>query len=209
MIAGSFGVHDPAFAGVKPSQWYASSYLAVVIGAIGLVMMPAHVAGYRERGVMRRFAVAGFPRWSFALAQIVTGVVLTVAAPVALLAFADAVYGLPPIESPVRAIAGLLVGALAFSSLGLLLGSWMPNARAAQGVGLLLYFPSSLLGGGGPPPPQMGSTMRSIAQVLPLTHVTESIRNPWLGLGTGTAHLVVVAIFLLVSVAGRRRAVQL
>ena len=85
----------------------------------------------------------------------------------------------------------------------------MPNARAAQGVGLLLYFPSSLLGGGGPPPPQMGSTMRSIAQVLPLTHVTESIRNPWLGLGTGTAHLVVVAIFLLVSVAGRRRAVQL
>jgi ABC-2 type transport system permease protein len=55
----------------------------------------------------------------------------------------------------------------------------------------------------------MGSTMRSIAQALPLTHVTDSIRNPWLGLGTGTAHLGVVALILVCSVLGWRRAMQL
>jgi len=210
VIAGSFGAHDaPAFGGTKPSQWYVSSYLAVVIAAIGLVMVPVHVAGYRERGVLRRLATAGFPRWSFALAQVVAGVVLTVVASVVLLAAAGAVYGLPPIESPVRALAGIAVGAVAFTSLGLLIGAWMPNARAAQGVGLLLFFPSFLLGGGGPPPSQMGPTMRAITQVLPLTHVTASIRNPWLGLGTGTADLLLVAGVLLVSVLGWRRAVQL
>jgi ABC-2 type transport system permease protein len=209
VIAGSFGAHDPAFAGVKPSQWYVASYLAVVIAAIGLVMVPVHVATYRERGVLRRLAVAGFPRWSFALAQVVAGVVLTVAASAVLLLVAGAVYGLPALTSPLRAITGILVGALTFTSIGLLIGTWMPNARAAQGVGLLLFFPSFLLGGAGPPPSQMGSTMRTIASALPLTHVTGSIRNPWLGLGSGTADLAIVAGVLLVSVIGWRRALRL
>jgi ABC-2 type transport system permease protein len=172
-------------------------------------MVPVHVASYRERGVLRRFAVAGFPRWSFAIAQVAAGVVLTVTASVVLLAVVGTVYGLPSVESPVRVVAGVLVGAVAFTSLGLLIGAWMPNARAAQGVGLLLFFPSFLLGGGGPPPSQMGSTMRSIARALPLTQVTDSIRNPWLGLGTGATHLLLVAVILLVSVVGWRRAVQL
>jgi hypothetical protein len=142
VIAGCFGTHaNPGFAGTKPSQWYVSSYLAVVIAAIGLVMVPVHVAGYRERGVLRRFASAGFPRWSFAVAQVATGVVLTFAASAVLLAVAGAVYGLPPIESPLRVVAGIVVGAVAFTSLGLLIGAWMPNARAAPGVGLLLFFP--------------------------------------------------------------------
>jgi ABC-2 type transport system permease protein len=210
VIAGCFGTHaTPGFDGTKPSHWYVASYLSVVIAAIGLVMVPVHVASYRERGVLRRFASAGFPRWSFALAQVVAGVVLTVAASVVLLVVAGAVYGLPPIESPVRAIAAVLVGAVAFTSLGLLLGAWMPNARAAQGVGLLLFFPSFLLGGGGPPPSQMGSTMRTIADALPLTHVTDSIRNPWLGLGTGGADLLLVAVVLGITVLGWRRAVRL
>jgi ABC-2 type transport system permease protein len=209
VLAGSFGAHDTrAFAGVKPSHWYVSSYLAVVIAAIGLVMIPVHVASYRERGVLRRFAVAGFPRWSFAISQVAAGVILTAAASVVLLAVAGGVYGLPAIESPVRTLAATLIGAVAFTSLGLLIGAWMPNARAAQGIGLLLFFPSFLLGGGGPPPSQMGSTMHSIAQALPLTHVTDSIRNPWLGLGTGTRHLLVVAGVLVVSALGWRRALQ-
>ena len=53
------------------------------------------------------------------------------------------------------------------------------------------------------------ATMRDIAQLLPLTHVTESIRNPWLGLGSGAGDLAVVALVLLVSVLGWRRAIRL
>jgi hypothetical protein len=55
----------------------------------------------------------------------------------------------------------------------------------------------------------MGSAMHTIAQALPLTHVTESIRNPWLGLGTGTTHLLVVAAVLAATALGWRRAVKL
>jgi ABC-2 type transport system permease protein len=180
----------------------------VVIAAIGLVMVPVHAASYRERGVLRRFAAAGFPRWSFAVAQVAVGVILTVVASLVLLAVAGAVYGLPPIHSPVRAIAGILLGGVTFTSIGLLIGTVVPNARAAQGIGLLAFFPSFLLGGGGPPS-QMGTTMGHIADVLPLTHVTNSIRQPWLGLGTGTADLAIVAAVLAVSALWWRRALRL
>jgi ABC-2 type transport system permease protein len=210
VIAGSFGVDDAeTFANVHPSDWYVASYLAVVIAAIGLVMVPVHLAGYRERGVLRRFAAAGFPRWSFAVAQLTVGVVLTLVGSAVLLAVAGLVYGVPPVEAPVATAAAVVLGAVAFTSLGLLLGAVVPNARAAQGIGLLAFFPSFLLGGGGPPPDAMSSTMRQIAKFLPLTHVTDSIREPWLGLGSATWHLTVVATVLVVAALGWRRAVRI
>jgi hypothetical protein len=45
---------DPAFGTADPSDYYLASYVGVVIGALGLVVLPAHVAAYRERGVLRR-----------------------------------------------------------------------------------------------------------------------------------------------------------
>jgi ABC-2 type transport system permease protein len=64
IIGGAFGTKpDVAFDWVNPSHWYVASYLTVVIAATGLIMVPVHLASYRERGVLRRFAAAGFPRW--------------------------------------------------------------------------------------------------------------------------------------------------
>jgi ABC-2 type transport system permease protein len=207
IIGGSFGTDpDPAFAGVNPSHWYVASYLTVVIAATGLVMLPVHLASYRERGVLRRFAAAGFPRWSFAIAQLVVGLVTTAVACVLLLIVAAPVYGIPSVHDGWRVGTALALGALGFVSLGVLLGTLLPSARAAQAVGLLLFFPSFLLGAGGPPPNVMGSVLRNIADRLPLTLVTNAVRGPWLGLGTASGSLIVVAILAVTGtvVAARR-----
>jgi ABC-2 type transport system permease protein len=210
VIAGAFTAEDaPDFGGVDPSHWYVSSYLAVIIAAVGLVMVPVHVAAYRERGVLRRFAAAGFPRWSFAITSIVVGTLLTLVASAVMLAVAAPLYGLPTIHSPVPTVLAILAGAVTFTSIGLLIGSVVPNARAAQGIGLLAFFPSFLLGGGGPPPSVMGDGLRRAADLLPLTHVTQSIREPWLGTGSGSGHLAVVLAILAVSALGWSRAIRL
>jgi ABC-2 type transport system permease protein len=207
IIGGSFGTEpDPAFAGVNPAHWYVASYLTVVIAATGLVMLPVHLASYRERGVLRRFAVAGFPRWSFAIAQIVVGLMTTALACVLLLIVAAPVYGIPAVQDAWRVAAALAVGALGFVSLGVLLGSLLRSARSAQAVGLLLFFPSFLLGAGGPPPHVMGSALREIALPLPLTLLTNAVREPWLGLGSATASLAAVAVLTVaVTVVAARR----
>ncbi|MGH2717446.1 MAG: ABC transporter permease, partial [Actinomycetota bacterium] len=186
---------------VNPSHWYVASYLTVVIAATGLVMVPVHLASYRERGVLRRFAAAGFPRWSFALAQVLTGLVAVAVGSAILLAVAAPVYGLPHLHHAAPAIAGMALGAVAFVSLGVLLGSVLPSARAAQAVGLILFVPSFLLGAGGPPPNVMGSSVRGIAGYLPLTRVTDAVRNPWLGTGSGTTSLLIVAALAVAATA--------
>jgi ABC-2 type transport system permease protein len=202
IIGGSFGTKpDVAFDGANPSHWYVASYLTVVIAATGLIMLPVHLASYRERGVLRRFAVAGFPRWSFALAQLVMGFVAVLCASVILLAVAAPVYGVPAPHEWARLVIAVLLGTLAFTSVGVLLGTLLPSARAAQAVGLLLFFPSFLLGAGGPPPHVMGAALRDIAGYLPLTWVTDAVRGPWLGLGPSTGSLVLVAMMAVVAAA--------
>jgi len=165
------------------------------------VMLPVHLASYRERGVLRRFAAAGFPRWSFAAAQLIVGLATIAVASLVLLAVAAPVYGIPPVHDAWRVGAALSLGALAFVSIGVLLGSLLPSARAAQAVGLLIFFPSFLLGAGGPPPHVMGSVVRTVAGPLPLTLVTNAVREPWLGLGTATGSLIAVAALAVAAVA--------
>jgi ABC-2 type transport system permease protein len=200
IIGGSFGTKpDIAFDGANPSHWYVASYLTVVIAAMGLIMLPVHLASYRERGVLRRFALAGFPRWSFALSQLVIGFVAVVSASAILLAVAAPIYGVPAPHEWARLVAAVLLGTLAFTSMGVLLGTVLPSARAAQAVGLLLFFPSFLLGAGGPPPHVMGSAVRGVAGYLPLTWLTNAVRGPWLGLGTATGSLILVALVAIVA----------
>ena len=100
IIGGSFGTEPDEVFPVNPSHWYVASYFTVVIGATGLIMLPVHIASYRERGVLRRFAASGFPRWSFALAQLAIGLIAIAIAGLLLLAVAAPVYGVPDVESP-------------------------------------------------------------------------------------------------------------
>jgi ABC-2 type transport system permease protein len=207
IIGGAFGTApDPAFAGTNPSQWYVASYFTVVIASTGLVMLPVHLASYRERGVLRRFAASGFPRWSFAIAEIVVGLATIAVAGVLLLAVAAPVYGIPAVQDLWRVVAGVGLGSVAFVSIGVLLGTLLPSARAAQAVGLMLFFPSFLLGAGGPPPAVMGAALKHVGAVLPLTWVTTSIREPWLGIGNATGSLLLVTALAVVAlIAAVRR----
>jgi ABC-2 type transport system permease protein len=200
IIGGAFGRSpDESFGGVDPSHWYVASYFTVVIGATGLVTMPVHIASYRERGVLRRFAMSGFPRWSFTVAQLVIGLVGIAVSCALLLAVAAPVYGIPHVHDWWRVIAGASAGAVAFVSIGVLLGTILRSARSAQAVGLLLFFPSFLLGVGGPPPSVLGSALEHISKVLPLALVTNSVREPWLGIGTGSGSLVAVVAIAVVT----------
>ena len=209
IIGGTFGTKpNPGFDNADPAHWYVASYLTVVIAATGLVMLPVHLASYRERGVLRRFAAAGFPRWSFAIAQLIVGLMTTTVACALLLAVAAPVYGIPAVHDPWRVGVALPLGAIAFVSIGVLLGSLLPSARAAQAVGLLIFFPSFLLGAGGPPPHVMGSVVRKVADPMPLTLLTNAVREPWLGLGTATGSLITVAALAVAALilAARRTA---
>jgi ABC-2 type transport system permease protein len=208
IIGGVFGTERGHGFPVNPAHWYIASYFTVVIGATGLIMLPVHIATYRERGVLRRFTAAGFPRWSFAIAEQIVGLIAIAIGGIALLIVAAPVYGVPDVHDPFRVGVAIVAGAVAFVNLGVVLGTLLPTAHAAQAVGLLLFFPSFLLGVGGPPSSVMAEPFRTIADRLPLALANQAIREPWLGLGDATFELLATTAIALVAllVALRRSA---
>ncbi len=109
-------------------------------------------------------------------------------------------------------MAWFLAGLACFIAIGGALGTLLPNARAANAVGNLLFISMFLLGGGGPPQDVMTSPMQRISEVLPLTHIIGGLRLSWLG-DTDDPHalwwpvLVAVVALLFAVRTARRRAV--
>jgi ABC-2 type transport system permease protein len=118
-----------------------------------------------------------------------------------LLAVASLVYDVRAPSSVAGVALGFGVGALSFVAIGLLLGSLAPTARAAQGIGLVLFFPMWLLSGAGPPRAVMTQTMRQLSDVLPLTRVVTAIQEPWLGTGSNISELMVLSALFAAAVA--------
>jgi ABC-2 type transport system permease protein len=74
---------------------------------------------------------------------------------------------------------GFAAGIAAFAGIGALLGSIMPTARAAQGLGLLLFFGTFFLVGGGPPPGVLPDALNDAAGLTPTGMLVDAIRTPW------------------------------
>jgi ABC-2 type transport system permease protein len=203
VIAGSFGDQpDDGFGDLIPTEFYVTGYLGVPIAAIALIGIPVVLASYRERDVLRRFAAFGVPTRSVAGAQAMVGAGLVMVAALTVLAAAIPTYGIPELERPIEVAIGFAAGTITMLALGVAVGLLVRSARSAQAIGLLAFFPMFLLSGSGPPPDVMSDPMRRIADVLPLTHATSAIRDPWLDDGSIAPHLLGLGVWFAIGIAG-------
>lgn len=67
-------------------------------------------------------------------------------------------------------IAAFAITAVSFAALGALLGFLLPTARAAQGLGVLLFFLFLMLGGSGPPTEILPDALARISEAIPALH---------------------------------------
>ena len=202
VLAGVFGSEpDPDFGGATGIDYYVPGYLAVVIASIGLIGLPVHLAALRERGVLRRLRASSVPITSLFGAQMTVNVGMAALSGVILVVAAGLVYEVHAPASFAGVVVAFLVSTLSFVALGFLLGSLARTARAAQALGLVLFFPMWLLSGAGPPRGVMTETMRTLSDLLPLTRVVMAIQKPWLGTGSNVSDLLVLGGLFAVASA--------
>jgi ABC-2 type transport system permease protein len=91
--------------------------------------------------------------------------------------------------------------AASFASLGALLGLLLPTARAAQGLGVLLFFVFMMLGGAGPPREVLPPALDAVAAGIPVTHAAALLRAPWVNGGWDLRATAFVAGLLVASLA--------
>jgi ABC-2 type transport system permease protein len=195
------------FRGVAGSTYYTPAYMALVAASVGLIAIPTQLAGCRERGVLRRMRAAGLPVSAILVAQLAIGVALTAVGAAVVGVIATLSINPAPPDDPAGVAVAVLVEAVSLGLLGLILGVFLPNARAAQGAGVLLWFVVLIIGGAGRPPEVLPDTMAVVGRVTPLYPFEVAVQDPWFAGGWSWGMLGLLTAIGVVSwaVAAVRR----
>lgn len=204
VLNGVFGSSPPdpsVWEGLDAVSFYTPSYVALVAATVGVLSVPVQLAGYREKGVLRRFRASALSPWALLGAHGLVAAVTAVAGAVLLSVLAVLAYDAPTPEHPLGLLAAGVLVIAAFAALGVLLGLVLPTARTAQGLGVLLFFVFMMLGGAGPPREVLPAALRRLGDLLPVTYAGDLLRGPWLDRGWDQRAALVTVGVLVVSLA--------
>ncbi|MEZ4572485.1 MAG: ABC transporter permease [Thermomicrobiales bacterium] len=168
--------------GVTPVNYYTAASVAVIIAALGMMTLPINLAGYREQGILKRLRASSVPAWTLFSAQLTVAFITFVAGTIVMAVVAWLVYDAKLPEDPIGVAVAVILGTITFGALGLLLAALVDSSRAAQGIGLLLFFGMWLICGSALRA-VLPSGLRDFSDLLPLTHLVIAIQDPWYGFG--------------------------
>jgi ABC-2 type transport system permease protein len=172
---------------------------AFVIGLATLVVLPATLAQYRERRVLKRLrATPASPAMLFG-AQWAAHTALAAIGTLLLVVIGALAYGLAAPANVAGVLLAWLLGALTLGSVGFLVGALVPSGRGATVIGLALFFPMVFLSGAVIPRESMGGSMRAIGDLTPMAPVVQSIRDAWAGNPASLTTLAVMVAIPLVA----------
>jgi ABC-2 type transport system permease protein len=169
--------------------------------AIGTVALPVHLASYRERGVLRRLRASSISVWSVLGSQLAVSFVIALIGSILVLISGIIAYSPHMPQEVGLLILAFLLGLVSFTAFGFFLGAVLPSTRAAQGLGLILFFVMMMLGGAGPPPEVLTGAMDIVGQITPLRHVIIILQDPYLGFGWNQNASLIVAGIAIVATA--------
>lgn len=181
---------EVVYRGVGPMDYYVPAYIGLVVASVCVMSIPTHLAGNRERGVLKRYHASSVGAAAVAGAEVVVAFVLSTVSAVLLLVAATLAYDFEWPDSVPGVIGVFAFITIGFAAFGILLGSLLPTARAAQATGMVIWFVMLFLGGAGPPPEVLTGSMQTMLDITPLWHAIKIMHAVWLGLDAGRSWLV-------------------
>jgi ABC-2 type transport system permease protein len=131
-------------------------------------------------------------------AQTLVAAIIVTAGTAVMVALGNASYELATPASWAVVAAGFALATATFCAVGVALASLLPTARAAQVVGLLLFFAMFFISGGGPPEAILPDEVAMAADALPMAYAVDVLQRGW---WTGTWDGTGLAVQLVVLVA--------
>lgn len=176
-----------------------------VIGLSGLVVLPATLAQYRERRVLKRLRATPASSVMLFGGQWVAHMLLAAIGTILLIVIGLAAFGLSAPANPAGVFLAWMLGALSLGAIGFVIGALVPSGRTATVIGLSIFFPMVFLSGAMIPHEVMSDSMRAIGDLTPMAPVVKTIREGWSGKAMSPLTLgTMVAIFILAGGAAVR-----
>jgi ABC-2 type transport system permease protein len=194
----AFSKPRAVFGGFTELDAYVPILIAFSLAMLSLTALPMVLAGYRERGVLRRLQTTPMGPVRMLTAQLTVNFAVAAVTVILILVIARTGYGvfLP------RQLAGFVIAALlaaaALLSLGLFVAAVAPTARIAQAIGTILFFPMMFFAGLWLPIAQMPAVLRHISHATPLGAAVQALQDAAQGHWPHPLQLLTMAAYAVV-----------
>jgi ABC-2 type transport system permease protein len=190
----AFRQTDPALGGASVIALYVPIMLAMAIAMIGLSTMPAQLATYRERGILRRLSTTPVRPRDLLAAQAVVQMSMLVLAAGLVVLIGRIVFGVALPDNPLAFLATFLLATGALFGIGLMLAS-ARTGKLAAGLGSAVFFPLMFLAGLWVPRAVMPHALRTISDLSPLGAGVQALQDTSAGHWPRMLHLGVLALW--------------
>lgn len=166
--------------GIGPVQYLVPSILAMALMQLGLFgAIP--LVEQRQNLILKRLAATPLRRWTFVGSNLATRLLIGIVQAVVLITVGGALYGVTVLGSWL-VLAGLVIlGAMAFISLGYVVASFASTEDSANQIVSVLQFPLMFLSGIFFAINAMPEWLQTIARFMPLTYLGDALRQVMVG----------------------------
>ena len=176
---------------------YVPILVAFVLAMLALNVLPATLATYREKGVLRRLAVTPVGPRRVLGAQLILCSAICVVTVLLILAVARIAYHVPLPRQAGGFVLALILGVLALLSIGLLYAAVAPSGKAANAMGAITFFPLMFFAGLWLPIASMPRVLQHISHATPLGAAVQSLQDSWSGQFPHPLQLITLAAYAI------------
>jgi ABC-2 type transport system permease protein len=198
-IMGAFsGSPDAKLGGVTLVAAYEPILIAFTAATFALQGLPAVLAGYRERGILRRLNATPVGAGRLLGAQLAVSLAVTVVSAAGILVVGRLGFGVALPRQPAGFLVAFLLTAAAMLALGLLIASLARTGRVAGAVGTMLFLPLMFFAGLWMPQATMPAGLRRAGDYTPLGAAVNALTHGMAGQWPPLSSLGVLAAYAVV-----------
>jgi ABC-2 type transport system permease protein len=161
---------------LKAADYYLPGYIAAFIMTNGIIGATSTISEYRRNGTVKRLAATPLPKSSWVLGNVLQQTLLAFILTAIMIGIGWLIFGVRAYPDA-YALLLIFIGAVAFCSVGMVLGGVIRDVEAATGAGNAIAFPMMFLSGAFWPIEMMPSYLQTIAKILPLYYFHDGLRN--------------------------------
>jgi ABC-2 type transport system permease protein len=181
-------------------SYFVPSMLGLSVMQVGIFAAIPLVAD-REKLILKRLAATPLRRWQLVGSNVLMRLLIALAQAVIIVGVGVLAFGVEIVGSLLLTGLFIALGAMAFLALGYVIASFAKTEDAANGMTSVVQFPMMFLSGTFFPLDEMPDFLQGIARVIPLTYLSDALRQVMVG-GAAFAPLWVCAAVLAAWLAG-------
>lgn len=190
---------------LSAADYYLPSFIASFIMTNGVMGLTSVVADYRRRGIIRRLICTPLRRYEWIIGCMLQQAFLGFIITISMIILGYFIFGVKAIPDAYSLLL-IMLGAVAFSSIGMVLGGIAKDPEAASAIGNAIGFPIMFLSGAFWPIEIMPSYMQVVAKFTPLYYFHQGLRetliygNPVNAIPSFIILSVMTIVFILLAV---------